>query len=1061
MKPIKLKICAFGPYPGEIPEIRFDQFEDRGLFLISGDTGASKTTIFDAICYALYGKTSGRYRESKNLRSEYASPDVESYVDFYFSHQGKNYHVLRKPPYERKKSRGEGTKLQGEIAEFYEEDKMPVEGLTNVNNAVNNLLHINIDQFKQIAMIAQGEFRELLNAKTDQRTDILRTIFMTDSYKNIEFKLKDRMDKASSDRLETENSIIQHFGEVKALGGSEFEAELADLQTKARESKSAWNIADMIGIIDKVIEADSAENATIESRLKTLTDELDDLKGQLQTADINNGFIEKAEKLREEQKELQDKKEEIEALRETAGRQKIAAHSVAPTYNNWVAKGEDNRQASQKIADSRTELGELIDAAADKARELAEAEAKRPKAEELKKSAEKIAEDRDKYVKRDELRSNKKLLEEEQTGLEDEKKAVEEKEDGLKTRIEEYKKTITELKDCPDKLAEKKASEKALENLKADLDKLTGDRAESWHQHMTDLSEKQVLLENARIEYETAVQDRMQAERRYENSRAGLLASKLVEGEKCPVCGSVHHPEPAQLTEDSITEDELNKLKETEESRRNTREAAFTGAETAKTALDETERIIREEAEACFTDPIANQIAVEDVGIEEILKSAEGLADLIRLKITDTQAAISGLEKDCKVLDETRELLDSAQGEETDKLSTEKAENQQKLQETAIQLTKIRTSLEEIQNLGFDDWKTAEKEIKNLSTQSEQLFKAIKDAEESRRLADTAVAEKKAEISTLESNLEKTAEEEKQLGIVVDSLLKEHAFAGIEELRQFMVTEDVIAANEKTVSDYDTACALNRNQLEQAEKEAEGRELIDIESLRTAVNDKNNTVNLVRSESNSIGMRIKINSDKKSSIEELQPKLENARKSSSTLKRLYDLVRGQTRNGKITLEQYIQATGFDGIIRAANRRLLPMSDGQFELYRQEDSLGKKSNTFLDLEVLDNYTGHRRPVGSMSGGESFKASLSLALGLSDTVSSNLGGVQMDALFIDEGFGSLDRKSIESAMDILLSLSNSHKLVGIISHREELKESIPQQIKVTKTREGSSVEVDTGV
>ncbi|MBR7088601.1 MAG: AAA family ATPase, partial [Mogibacterium sp.] len=511
MKPIKLKICAFGPYPGEIPEIRFDQFEDRGLFLISGDTGAGKTTIFDAICYALYGKTSGRYRESKNLRSEYASPDVESYVDFYFSHQGKNYHVLRKPPYERKKSRGEGTKLQGEIAEFYEEDKMPVEGLTNVNNAVNNLLHINIDQFKQIAMIAQGEFRELLNAKTDQRTDILRTIFMTDSYKNIEFKLKDRMDKASSDRLETENSVIQHFGEVKALGGSEFEAELADLQTKARESKSAWNIADMIGIIDKVIEADSAENATIESRLKTLTDELDDLKGQLQTADINNGFIEKAEKLREEQKELQDKKEEIEALRETAGRQKIAAHSVAPTYNNWVAKGEDNRQASQKIADSRTELGELIDAAADKARELAEAEAKRPKAEELKKSAEKIAEDRDKYVKRDELRSNKKLLEEEQTGLEDEKKAVEEKEDGLKTRIEEYKKTITELKDCPDKLAEKKASEKALENLKADLDKLTGDRAESWHQHMTDLSEKQVLLENARTEYETAVQDRMQA----------------------------------------------------------------------------------------------------------------------------------------------------------------------------------------------------------------------------------------------------------------------------------------------------------------------------------------------------------------------------------------------------------------------------------------------------------------------------------------------------------------------------------------------------------------------
>jgi exonuclease SbcC len=138
-----------------------------------------------------------------------------------------------------------------------------------------------------------------------------------------------------------------------------------------------------------------------------------------------------------------------------------------------------------------------------------------------------------------------------------------------------------------------------------------------------------------------------------------------------------------------------------------------------------------------------------------------------------------------------------------------------------------------------------------------------------------------------------------------------------------------------------------------------------------------------------------------------------------------------------------------------------MSDGQFELYRQEDSLGKKSNTFLDLEVLDNYTGHRRPVGNLSGGESFKASLSLALGLSDTVSSSLGGVQMDALFIDEGFGSLDRKSIESAMDILLNLSGSSKLVGIISHREELKESIPQQIRVSRTREGSRVETVSGI
>jgi exonuclease SbcC len=217
----------------------------------------------------------------------------------------------------------------------------------------------------------------------------------------------------------------------------------------------------------------------------------------------------------------------------------------------------------------------------------------------------------------------------------------------------------------------------------------------------------------------------------------------------------------------------------------------------------------------------------------------------------------------------------------------------------------------------------------------------------------------------------------------------------------------------------------------------------------------------IQRECNSIRNRLQGNRDKLEKITAQESALESARKENSISTRLYNLVKGTTGNGKITLEQYIQAAGFDGIIAAANRRLLPMSDGQYELYRQEDSLGKKSNTFLDLEGLDNFTGHRRPVGNLSGGESFKASLSLALGLSDTVSMNLGGIQMDALFIDEGFGTLDRKSIESAMDILINLSGTSKLVGIISHREELMENIPQQIHVKKTKDGSRLTVETGL
>jgi len=237
--------------------------------------------------------------------------------------------------------------------------------------------------------------------------------------------------------------------------------------------------------------------------------------------------------------------------------------------------------------------------------------------------------------------------------------------------------------------------------------------------------------------------------------------------------------------------------------------------------------------------------------------------------------------------------------------------------------------------------------------------------------------------------------------------------------------------------------------------------MIDIALLKEQCDSLKKEETAKRSAVTDIEHRLDENTKKLDKITAQESVLEKARKENEICKRLYDLVKGTTGNGKITLEQYIQAAGFDGIIAAANRRLLPMSEGQYELYRQEDSLGKKSNTFLDLEVLDNYTGHRRPVGNLSGGESFKASLSLALGLSDTVSSNIGGIQMDALFVDEGFGTLDKKSMEGAMNILINLSGTRKLVGIISHREELMENIPQQIRVKKNKDGSQLSFETGI
>ena len=382
-------------------------------------------------------------------------------------------------------------------------------------------------------------------------------------------------------------------------------------------------------------------------------------------------------------------------------------------------------------------------------------------------------------------------------------------------------------------------------------------------------------------------------------------------------------------------------------------------------------------------------------------------------------------------------------------------------QENENKKTQIATTLETLKILGFSDWNTAKKEMDQASKEAKAIMDALDNASKKKQEAEKKVESVKSAIETMKKTEARLSKDEEKLRTGFEELLEASAFESVENMLEFVVDEAEIAEGEEQINDYKTSVATNKKQLKQAKEDAKGKTYVDVEALEETCKEQNETVEAHREIVNDINYRITNNEEKLAKIREQKGELEKVRKEHAVCERLYKLVKGTTSNGKITLEQYIQAAGFDGILMAANKRLYPMSDGQYELYRQEDSLGKKSNTFLDLEVLDNYTGHRRPVGNLSGGESFKASLSLALGLSDTVSSNLGGVQMDALFVDEGFGTLDRKSIDNAMDILINLSNANKLVGIISHREELMENIPQQICVKKTKDGSKLTVETGL
>lgn len=431
----------------------------------------------------------------------------------------------------------------------------------------------------------------------------------------------------------------------------------------------------------------------------------------------------------------------------------------------------------------------------------------------------------------------------------------------------------------------------------------------------------------------------------------------------------------------------------------------------------------------------------------------------IEKQIFENTQEISTVEKRCERLEDLQSKLEETKNKEKE-LEMKINDHNETKQDNSTALTEKNTLLKTLSELEYDNWETAYKESSRMQIETDKITEAIENAKRRKTDAEKEEAGINAKLDEMKRRYESQKHEEIDRHDSFTELLSKKEFTE-DVFLAYNVSEEVISKNESTVNQYKQKVSTNEVQIKQAKEDAKDKVKIDIDAIQAEIDEQSKKVDELRKRDNTISYRIQNNMDKKKNISKLKPDLDKYNKEYSVCKNLYNLVTGQTKKAKITLEQYIQAAGFNTIIRAANRRLYPMSDGQYKLYRKDDDFGKKSNTFLDLEVLDNFTGHRRPVGNLSGGESFKASLSLALGLSDTVSSNLGGIQMDALFIDEGFGTLDRKSMENAMEILVNMSGANKLVGIISHREELMDNIPQQIRVSKNKNGSQILIDKGL
>ena len=1065
MKPIKLKICAIGPYAGEVPWIDFEQFENKGLFLISGDTGAGKTTIFDAICFALYGKNSAAERDEKKMRSEYAKPDVESYVDFYFSHQGKNYHIKRSPGYDRPKLRGEGFITEPPKATLYPEGETPIEGKLKVDNAVEELLKVNYEQFKQIAMIAQGEFRKMLVASSVERTDILRNIFMTDKYKKIGEVLKGKLDASSGLKNDAEKSIIQHFCDITADENDECAGELFEMQELYRTSVSIRNVDDLLEIIDRITASDNVSYGRVEEIFKKKNAEYGKDKVALAMARSNNEIIERLKNLEKKQDEYNQQKPSVDEENELLDRRKKATREVYSFYADWVKTINDISKTKDDISKNiilEKEAGEALESAKAAYEQAAKSKSR---LDELTKIINKIQDEKDKYKRRDDLRISIAEGEKNKTNILRRENEMTDREVRLKERILELKDIIDSLKDIHTEREKIKNAGEKLGSLYNRIEKILTDDSRD-RKAMQDSFEKcQDAFFKARIQYDKAKDVREKAERQIECCRAGILAKDLAEGMECPVCGSTNHPKLAVLTDESISDEEFKRLKEAEEIARAKKDDSLMKAEEAKIRKESLEAKMREDILGCLADNtsigVSNSLHEQSESLDELLTKLGDAETLVKSKIDENKRLMKEAEASARKYEDATAEFEKCSGEDSKKLDEDKAKLQDEKKKVEENLTRDKASLDSLKDLSYESLevankskKKAEEEIERINASIEQSEKKVHEADKNKTAIETTLRNLQVSLADLEIM-------EKKQKSDLDEKLSAYHFKDAEEMKGYVLSEDELNRIEKRINSFYNELSNNEVQLKQARIDAEGKERVDIEELQAKCDEQEKVLGDYTRKKNDIRHRIDENTKKKASIISKRSEYEKASKDYNICKTLYELVKGNTGNGKISLETYVQAAGFDGIIAAANRRLRPMSDGQFVLYRQQDSVGKQKSNYLDLEVLDNYTGHRRPVGNLSGGESFKASLSLALGLSDTVSTNLGGIQMDALFVDEGFGTLDRKSIESAMETLISLSGANKLVGVISHREELIENITQQIRVKKTKDGSSIEIDTGV
>lgn len=915
MRPIKLTVSAFGPYAGK-NELDLEKLGKGGLYLITGDTGAGKTTIFDAITFALYGEASGSNREADMLRSKYAAPDVPTFAELLFEYRGENYLIKRNPEYTRSKTKGEGTTTEKADAELHLPDGKLITGAKNVTKAVAEIMGIDRNQFSQIAMIAQGDFLKLLLASTEDRIKIFQKLFKTQLYSSIQDRLKAESNALDSRYQKTADGIRQY---IEGIEWSEDDDLKEDIQ-KAKNGEMP--VSEVLSLVQELIERDEKADELLKEQRERAEKELTEITKKLTQADERKKLRDSAEKSREKLAVETEKLSQLEENLENERRREPEMAEIAQNISQLKARLSDYDELEEKkeqLADAESKAEETAD-----------------KLKKNRETAESLKNDFESLI------NEGKLLE----NLGEERIKAETKAESAKSQS----KALEELSD-----------------LYSEMEQLKGELKDAQNDYL----EKASDAEKKRRDYE-------EKHRAYLDEQAGIIAETLTEGQPCPVCGSVSHPKKAEKSQNAPTKEQLDRDKKTCEKAEKALSEASVKAGNLKTSLDEK----RKTFEKSFTEQLLSQ---DFERAEEIIETAA--------------------EKNGELLKQLENTL-----REIEKKEKRRAEIQKQAAEKQEKYQKLDGEIREGENMAAK----YEAEKAALLSSVEQLYGKLQFK------SKTEAEERREELENCQ---------------------KKYTLA--------------IKAAEKAVSDCETEMAKLGAAIEEAENALKNGQDIDIESLESRQGHFKQIKDEADTKLRDVISRLSAN---RSAAENISAKMEESVEIEAKwrwVKALSDTANGKLAGKeKIMLETYIQMTYFDSIIERANTRLMVMTDGQYELKRRREAANNRSKSGLDLDVIDHYNGSERSVKTLSGGESFKASLSLALGLADEIQSSAGGIKLDTMFVDEGFGSLDEQSLEQAIKALTSLADGERLVGIISHVSELKERIDRQIIVKKDRSGGS-------